>query len=274
MPWRKFNGKKRGGLKWILEGDANTGYFHSMASGRKRKCTIFSLESDQGEIRDEVELKNHIENYYKTLFGRESGNIQMGENMWAEHGKLTDEEALNLMRPFTMKELEEALKDMDPSSAPGPDGLGVGFYLAFWDQTKDTMLEMFQALHREELNLRRLNYGLISLIPKMKEANNIKQYRPICLLNVDYKWFTKVLTMRLTPYAASLISETQTTFIPGRNILEGVVILQEVLHELRVKKMRGVILKLDFEKAYDKVDWKFMMEVLRQKNFLGNGCPG
>lgn len=96
--------------------------------------------------------------------------------MWAEHGKLTDEEALNLIRPFTMKELEEALKDMDPSSAPGPDGLGVGFYLAFWDQTKDTMLEMFQALHREELNLRRLNYGLISLIPKMKEANNIKQY--------------------------------------------------------------------------------------------------
>lgn len=68
--------QKRGGVKWILEGNANTGYFHSMASGRKRKCTIFSLESDQGEIRDEVELKNHIENYYKTLFGREeSGNI-------------------------------------------------------------------------------------------------------------------------------------------------------------------------------------------------------
>jgi hypothetical protein len=131
------------------------------------------------------------------------------------------------------------------------------------------MLEMFRDLHRGTLNLSRLNYGMISLIPKTKEANNIRQYRPICLLNVDYKWFTKVLTMRLTPFAGKLISETQTAFIPGRYILEGVVILHETLHELRVSKVPGVILKLDFEKAYDKVSWKFMMEVLRKKNFPG-----
>jgi hypothetical protein len=89
------------------------------------------------------------------------------------------------------------------------------------------------------------------------DANNgyfhIKQYRPICLLNVDYKLFTKVLTMRLTPFADKLISATQTAFIPGRYILDGVIILHEVLHELRVKNKRGIILKLDFEKAYDKV---------------------
>jgi hypothetical protein len=104
-------------------------------------------------------------------------------------------------------------------------------------------------------------------IPKLKEANNIKQYRPICLLNVDYKWFTKVLTMRLTPYAEKLISNTQTAFIPGRYILEGVIILHEIVHELRVTKMKGVALKLDFEKAYDKVHWYFMMDVMKKKNF-------
>jgi hypothetical protein len=71
---------------------------------------------------------------------------------------------------------------------------------------------------------------MISLIPKVKDANNIKQYRLICLLNVDYKWFTKVLTMRLTPHDDKLISKTQTTFIPGRHTLEGVVILHEILH--------------------------------------------
>jgi hypothetical protein len=73
--------------------------------------------------------------------------------------------------------------------------------------------------------------------------------------------------MRLTPYAEKLISKTQTAFIPGRFILEGVVILHEVLHEIRIKKSQGVILKLDFEKAYDKVHWGFMFEVLRRKNF-------
>jgi hypothetical protein len=117
--------------------------------------------------------------------------------------------------------LGEALKDMDSNTAPVPDGLSVGFYKEFWNEIKHTMLEMFKDLHRGTLNLCRLNYGMISLIPKIKQANNIRQYKPICLLNVDYKWFTKVLTMRLNPFAGKLISETQTAFIPGRYILEG-----------------------------------------------------
>jgi hypothetical protein len=69
-------------------------------------------------------------------------------------------------------------------------------------------MEMFNKFHRGELNLSRLNYGLISLIPKTKEANTIKQFRSICLLGVDYKWFTKVLTGRLTKVAESMISKT------------------------------------------------------------------
>jgi hypothetical protein len=76
------------------------------------------------------------------------------------------------------------------------------------------------------------------LIPKLKEANNNKQFGLICLLGVDYKWITKVLTKRLTTVADSVVSLTQTTFITGRNILEGVVILHETMHELKRKKRR------------------------------------
>jgi hypothetical protein len=128
------------------------------------------------------------------------------------------------------------------------------------------MLEMFENLYNGELNLSKINYGLISLTSKLKEANNIKQYKPIYLLGVHYKWFTKVMTMRLTTVADSNIGKTQTTFLPGRNILEGVVILHETLHEMR-RKRKGIIMKLDFEKAYDKVSWPFLMEVLERKNF-------
>lgn len=95
----------------------------------------------------------------------------------------------------------------------------------------------------------------------------VKQFRPVCLLNVIYKIITKTLTIRLTSVIEEIISPYQTAFIPGRNILEGVVILQEVLHELRMSKQAGVILKLDFEKAYDKVDWNFLEEVLKRKGF-------
>jgi hypothetical protein len=226
------------------------------------------LEHENREIRDLEEMKDHVESYYKELFGpEEDSQMALGNDFWIERGRFTDEEALELIKPFTLKELEEALKDMDLNASPGPDGIPVGFYKEFWNEIKFTMLEMFQDLHRGGLNLSRLNYGMISLIPKLKEANNIRQFRPVCLLNVDYKWFTKVLTLRLTPYAGKIISGTQTAFIPGRFILEGVVILHEILHELRVKILPGVILKLNFEKAYDKVRWSFMMEVLRKKNF-------
>jgi hypothetical protein len=121
-------------------------------------------------------------------------------------------------------------------------------------------MEMFENFHKGKLNLSRLNLGLISLI-------NIKQFRLICSHGVDYIWITKVLTKRLTTVVDSVVSKTQTTFIPGRNILEGVVILHETMHELNRRKKIGVILKLDFEKAYDKVSWPFLLEVLERKIF-------
>jgi len=120
--------------------------------------------------------------------------------------------------------------------APGLDGFSTLFFKEFWDHCKLDILEMLNELHKESLNLSRLNYGIIAFIPKVKGAVNIKQYRPICLLNVIYKIFTKVLTVRLTKIATKVIGESKTAFIPGRYILDGVVVLHEVLHELQRKK--------------------------------------
>jgi hypothetical protein len=103
-----------------------------------------------------------------------------------------------------------------------------------------------------------LNFGVITLIPKLQEVNVIQQYRPICLLNVSFKIFTKVATNRLNMVADKVISPTQTTFMRGRNILEGIVIL----HELHRKNLSGIIFKIDFEKDYDKVKWSFLLQTL------------
>jgi hypothetical protein len=112
---------------------------------------------------------------------------------------------------------------------------------------------MLQDLREGNLDLARLNYGIITLIPKIKGAVNIRQFRPIFLLNVVYKIITKTLTLRLNIVADKFISPNQTAFIPRRYILDGVVVIHEVLHELAKHKQSGIILKLDFEKAYDKV---------------------
>lgn len=136
-----------------------------------------------------------------------------------------------------------------------------------WDILQGDLYKMFQDFYKGALDIRRLNFGVITLVPKLKEANTIKQYRPICLLNVDYKCFTKVLTNRLVPIAQKVIDSNQTGFIKGRNILEGVVVLHEVLHELRVSMQKGLILKIDFEKAYDRVNWSFLEKVMIGKGF-------
>jgi hypothetical protein len=85
-------------------------------------------------------------------------------------------------------------------------------------------MAMINDFHEWVLDIKRLNYGVITLVPKLSEVNNIKQYRPICLLNVDFKGITKTLTNRFTPLAKEVIGPNQTGFVKGRDILEGVLI--------------------------------------------------
>jgi hypothetical protein len=107
-------------------------------------------------------------------------------------------------------------------------------------------MALFTDFHKEDLNLFSLNFGIITLIPKILEAIKIQQYRPICILNVSFKIFTKVATNRLNKVAQTVVSPMQTAFMPHRNTMEGVVILNETIHELHTKKQNGVIFKIDF----------------------------
>jgi hypothetical protein len=133
-------------------------------------------------------------------------------------------------------------------------------------------MALFREFHRGNLPLYSLNFGTIILLLKCVEALTIQQYRPICLLNVSFKIFTKVLTYRLAGVAQRVIQLMQSVFLPGRNIIEGVIILHETIHELHRRKESRVILKIDFEKAYDKVKWPFVKHVLEMKGFSSQWC--
>jgi hypothetical protein len=172
-----------------------------------------------------------------------------------------------LTTPFSEEKVKAAIFQMEHNKAPGLDGFPTGFYQIFWNTIKGDLMTMFQEFHSGDLPLFSLNFGVISLIPKAQEANHIEQYRPICLLNVNYKIFTKVATNRINLVADHIISPTQTAFMRGRNILEGVVILHEMIHELHQKKQNGIIFKIDFEKAYDRVKWPFLFQTLKMKGF-------
>jgi hypothetical protein len=128
---------------------------------------------------------------------------------------------------------------------------------------KGDLMALFKDFQDGNLPLYHLNFGTIILLPKKEDVVQIQQYRLICLLNVSFKIFTKVGTNRVTKVAHLVVRPTQTTFMPGRHILEDVL----VLHELHHKKLDGVLLKIDFEKAYDKVNWDFLRQAMRMKGF-------
>jgi hypothetical protein len=156
---------------------------------------------------------------------------------------------------------------MEHNKAPGPDGFPAEFYQTFWETIKDDLLDLFRQLHAGQLELFRLNFGEIILLPKVNEAERIQQYRPICLPNVSLIFFTKVATLRLNTVADHVIWPSQTAFMQGRNILDGVVTLHEIVHKLHSKRLNEVILKFYFGKAYDKVKWSFLHQTLKMKGF-------
>jgi hypothetical protein len=130
------------------------------------------------------------------------------------------------------------------------------FFQDFWDLIHIDLWNLFKDFYDGVLDIKRL--GLETLLPKVDNPTDMRNFRPICLLNVCYKIITKVLTNRLASCITKVISSYQYGFIKGRYIMDGVVSLNEILHEVKKKKQSGVILKIDFEKAYDKVNWQFL----------------
>jgi hypothetical protein len=254
---------QRAKAKDIILRDNNTRYFQMIANGKHRKKLIRSLDHEGGKIEGQTNLKNYITEFYKGLFGDPlDNNISLDEEIIQDITQVSPSENEFLTAPFTIEEVKEAIFQMEKNKAPGPDGFPAEFYQKFWEIIKGDIMLMFNDLFHGNLPLFSLNFGVITLIPKLQEVNVIQQYRPICLLNVSFKIFTKVATNRLNMVADKVISPTQTAFMRGRNILEGVVILHETVHEMHRKNLSGIIFKIDFEKAYDKVKWPFLLQTL------------
>lgn len=245
----------------ILEGDRNTTYFHAVANYRSRKKRIDFLESPIGHVSDQKGMMDIAVGFYKNLFAKEDrGEIRLSEDFWDISQRVSSEENEFLIAPFSEKEIKEAIFSCYPEGAPGPDGLSFLFYQKFWEIIKGDILAMFEDFYRGDLDVYRLNFALVTLVPKVSDACNMKQFRPISLLNCSFKMFSKLLTNRLGTVAQRLVATNQSVFIKGRYILESVVVAHEIVHSLHKSQEKGVVLKLDYEKAYDRVSWDFLLK--------------
>jgi hypothetical protein len=182
----------------------------------------------------------------------------MDESQTDDIPQVAIEENNLLTIEYSEEEVRKTIFQMEHNKAPGPDGFSAEFYQTFWETIKFDLLDLFSSLHAAQLELFCLNFSEIILLPKIIEAERIQQYIPMCLHNVTLKIFTKVVTIRLKMIPDHVVRPSQTALMQGRNILYGVVTLYEMVHELNAKNLNRVILKLDFEKAYDKVKWSFL----------------
>lgn len=229
---------------------------------------ILHLEEEGIHMENQGEIQETIYRFYNNLFGKQPDRkVHLEQGVWAVSGRLSlgDNDLLKI--PFSEEEVHKVIRGLKANSAPGPDGFSYAFYKCCWESNKGDFMRMVDDFYWGKLGIQRLNYGVITLIPKVKDAFNVRQFRPICLLNVSFKIFSNLLMNRLSRIDDKIVDKGQTAFIKGRYILDGVVILHETLHVLRRRKLRGVILKIDFEKAYDSVKWEFVEEVMRRKGF-------
>jgi Reverse transcriptase (RNA-dependent DNA polymerase) len=151
-----------------------------------------------------------------------------------------------LEKPFTELEIKDAVFGSGTDKAEGPDGLPFMFYQNFWEQIKTYLINI---LLFGSLDVRKLNHAMICLIPKTRDAQLIKQFRPISLINCSYKIISKILTTRLMPIMQRLIGFTHNAFISGRYFLESVLTAHELIHHVHKRKDRAVLFQIDFEKV-------------------------
>ena len=153
------------------------------------------------------------------------------------------------------------------SKAPGPDNFTSNFFHHFWDLIKNDVWKLVEESCSMHWLLPSLNAAFIALIPKEDHAVTLDKYRPIALCNVIYKVISKVISNRLKPLLPLLIFPKQTGYMEGRQILGGIILTHEIIHSLKQNKKAGMLLKIDLSKAFNKLSWNYIQQMLAAYGF-------
>jgi hypothetical protein len=261
---------QRSRISWLKEGDRNTKFFHRKATSRAKKNKIKLLKKDNGEVtKEKKEMESMARDFFQQLYNADP-NVQPEGLLHLIQPKITEEMNKELCKEVSSEEVGDALFQMGPLKEPDPDGFPARFFQKNWETMKKDVITRVKYFFASRKMPQGINDTTIVLIPKKDDPDCLKDYRAISLCNVIYNIVSKCMVNRLRPLLQDIIAPTQSTFIPGRMIIDNALIAFECLHALKTgnqdcKKFEAY--KLDLTKAYDRVDWRYLEGVLRRLCF-------
>lgn len=264
----------RARIKWTEEGERSTKYFFGIEKSNAKKKSINKLiDSNNADLTSHTDISNHVVNFYQNLYNSTQSNAQAASD-YIDSSNLNsiDEDLRNsLDSPLTLLEMDNVISGFKNNKSPGWDGLTAEFYKFFWDDLKLPLYHAF--LEAADLGVMSPSQriGILTLIPKPKspsELKFIKNWRPITLLNVDYKIFTHVIKNRILHTIPKLISNSQSGFQKGKSTTDNLILMYLTLeHYQDNSEDQGMIMQVDLMKAFDSVEHKFLFKVLASMGF-------
>ena len=267
----------RAKARWHLYGERNTKYFCNLEKRHYNEKLMTKLINDDGEeLTSLPDIIEEQKSFYENLYSSRCplNNLERNKRFFPENTnmtKLTNEESLEIDNDITVEECFKVLKNMKRNKSPGSDGFTVEFYQFFWNELKIPMIRSFRESFKNNHLTNTQKLGIITCLPKPgKPKEFIKNWRPISLINVDYKIISGVIANRMKKYLDKLISNSQKGFVSGRYIGECTRLVSDLIAKMKKKNLSGILLLIDFEKAFDTLEWSFIEKTLSFFNFGEN----
>ncbi|XP_074299722.1 uncharacterized protein LOC141630875 [Silene latifolia] len=247
---------------WMRDGDDNTQYFHSVIKARRMQNRILGIyDMDSQNHTTSADIEAAFINYYKHLLGTQTKVAKVHISIVQKGKVLNNEHKIRLIGDVTDTEIKDALFSVPADKAPGPDGYTSQFFKDSFDITGADLCGAVREFFTVGRMLKQVNATTLALIPKKDKPVTVADFRPIACCNVVYKIISKVICARLATVLPDIISENQSAFLKGRDIIDNILIWHDLVRLYKRKACSPrCLMKVDLKKAYDSVEWEFIRE--------------